>query len=146
MHDFRPYSLVLLGAMSLLAGCGGDSGGEAPAATPEPVPPLAATNPDQTCANLARAFSLQGHKVDEGPGPDQLGMLDDQMVEWVEKSVAPTSVLGTRRVNNVVDRTMPICAYHAGGALQGNRQGEGRHQLAVRGSVTNAREARCSFI
>lgn len=46
----------------------------------------------------------------EGPPPDPLKMLD-QMVEWVENGVAPTSVLGTHRTNSVVDRTMPICAY-----------------------------------
>jgi feruloyl esterase len=46
----------------------------------------------------------------EGPAPDQMQMLD-QMVDWVEKGVAPVSVLGTHRTGSVVDRTMPICAY-----------------------------------
>lgn len=46
----------------------------------------------------------------EGPGPDQLKLLD-QMVDWVEKGTAPTSILGTHKTSNLVDRTMPICAY-----------------------------------
>lgn len=46
----------------------------------------------------------------EGPSPDQLDLLD-KMVDWVEKGVAPTTVLATHKIANVVDRTMPLCAY-----------------------------------
>jgi feruloyl esterase len=46
----------------------------------------------------------------EGPSPDQLDLLD-KMVDWVEKGVAPTTVLATHKTANVVDRTMPLCAY-----------------------------------
>lgn len=46
----------------------------------------------------------------EGPGPDQLKLLD-QMVAWVESGEAPTSIEGTHRSAGTVDRSMPICVY-----------------------------------
>jgi feruloyl esterase len=46
----------------------------------------------------------------EGPAPDQLDMLD-KMVDWVEKGIAPTTILATHRTGGTVDRTMPLCAY-----------------------------------
>jgi len=46
----------------------------------------------------------------EGPAPDDLELLD-KMVEWVEKGIAPTSVMASHRTGGVVDRTMPLCAY-----------------------------------
>lgn len=47
----------------------------------------------------------------EGPAPDDQSLLDT-MVDWVEKGVAPTSVMATHRTPaGVVDRTMPLCPY-----------------------------------
>jgi feruloyl esterase len=46
----------------------------------------------------------------EGPEPDQMNLLAT-MVEWVEKGVAPTSVMASHRMGGVVDRTMPLCPY-----------------------------------
>jgi len=63
--------------------------------------------------NFMRAFFAPnvGHcGGSDGPQLDQMALLAS-MVEWVEKGVAPASVTATRRVGNVVERTMPVCAY-----------------------------------
>ncbi|WP_084150746.1 tannase/feruloyl esterase family alpha/beta hydrolase [Azohydromonas australica] len=46
----------------------------------------------------------------DGPEPDQMNLLAT-MVDWVEKGIAPTSILASHRTSGAVDRTMPLCAY-----------------------------------
>ena len=46
----------------------------------------------------------------DGPQLDQMKLLAT-MVDWVEKGAAPASVIATKSVNNVIERTMPVCPY-----------------------------------
>jgi feruloyl esterase len=45
-----------------------------------------------------------------GPIADEYDLLA-KVVDWVERGQAPTSVQGTHRTGNAVDRSMPICPY-----------------------------------
>jgi len=61
--------------------------------------------------DFARLFLVPGlyHCVG-GPGATTFDMLS-ALEEWVEKGEAPKSVIASRVVNNVVERTRPLCAY-----------------------------------
>ena len=45
-----------------------------------------------------------------GPGPNQFDALT-ALEQWVEKGVAPDTLLASHSSNGKVDRTRPLCAY-----------------------------------
>src|SRR5262249_54750531 len=50
------------------------------------------------------------HCQGTGPGPNRFDMIT-ALDEWVEKGMAPTSVVASHATNGVVDRTRPLCPY-----------------------------------
>jgi feruloyl esterase len=53
-----------------------------------------------------------------GEGPDAFDAIDT-LAQWFEKGQAPSQLLASHRVNGVVDRTRPICAYPKVAAYKG---------------------------
>ena len=45
-----------------------------------------------------------------GAGPNQFDA-QAELETWVERGIAPDSIIATHRTNGVVDRTRPLCAY-----------------------------------
>jgi feruloyl esterase len=50
------------------------------------------------------------HCQGTGPGPNRFDMIT-ALDEWVDKGMAPTSVVASHATNGVVDRTRPLCPY-----------------------------------
>ena len=50
------------------------------------------------------------HHCSGGPGPNRFDMLT-QLETWVEKGIAPGSVIASHATDEVVDRTRPLCPY-----------------------------------
>jgi tannase/feruloyl esterase len=50
------------------------------------------------------------HCQGTGPGPNRFDMIT-ALDEWVDKGVAPSSVVASHATNGVVDRTRPLCPY-----------------------------------
>ena len=60
---------------------------------------------------FSRLYLVPGmHHCRSGPGPDSFDMLP-HLEAWVERGVAPASVLATHSTAGIVDRTRPICPH-----------------------------------
>jgi tannase/feruloyl esterase len=59
----------------------------------------------------ARLFMVPGMlHCHDGPGPNTFDTLS-ALENWVEKGVAPDSIVASHTTGNVVDRTMPLCEF-----------------------------------
>ena len=61
--------------------------------------------------SFTRLYMVPGmHHCGGGPGPNSFDMLP-VLEAWVEKGVAPTSVIASRSVNGKTERTRPLCPH-----------------------------------
>ena len=65
----------------------------------------------QEADSFTRLYMVPGmHHCGGGPGPNSFDMLP-VLEAWVEKNIAPASVLASRIVDGKVERTRPLCPY-----------------------------------
>jgi len=80
---------------------------------------------------FSRLYFVPGmHHCTGGPGPNSFDMLS-QLEEWVERGVAPGSVIATHSTAGNVDRTRPLCPHPQVARYTG------------RGSIDDAASFRC---
>ena len=81
--------------------------------------------------SFSRLYLVPGmHHCGGGPGPNTFDMLP-VLERWVEKGVAPDSVMASHATDGKVDRTRPLCPYPQGARYTGS------------GSVDEAANFRC---
>jgi feruloyl esterase len=65
----------------------------------------------QGASDFARLFMLPGvAHCGGGIGPDRVDAVT-AVIDWVEKSLAPDSLLASKVTNGTVARTRPLCPY-----------------------------------
>jgi Tannase and feruloyl esterase len=81
---------------------------------------------------FVKLFMVPGmhHCPGNGPGPNTFDMLT-ALENWVERGVAPTSVVASHATSGTVDRTRPVCAYPMTAKYRGT------------GSIDSAENFRC---
>ena len=55
---------------------------------------------------------------DGGTGPNSFDM-QAHLEQWVEHGIAPEEIIATHSINNVVDRSRPLCPYPKVAAYKG---------------------------
>jgi feruloyl esterase len=82
--------------------------------------------------SFSRLYLIPGmHHCSGGPGPNTFDMLT-VLENWIEKGVAPASVIATHRTDGKVDRTRPLCPHPQVAAYTGS------------GSIDDAASFRCA--
>jgi feruloyl esterase len=80
---------------------------------------------------FSRFYLVPGmHHCSGGPGPNSFDMLT-VLENWVEKGIAPASVVASHSANGKIDRTRPLCPYPQVARYQGS------------GSIDDAANFRC---
>jgi feruloyl esterase len=66
---------------------------------------------EKSAQEFVRLFMAPGMlHCGNGPGPNTFDMLT-ALENWVEKGIAPESVIASHATDGVVDRTRPLCVY-----------------------------------
>src|SRR2546430_14569944 len=68
-----------------------------------------------------------------GPGPNAFDM-QAALEQWVERGIAPDTIVATHSINGVIDRSRPLCPYPAVAVYKGKGDTNDAANFACRGN------------